>query len=267
MSATNKWWILCAASLCCLAVWGSCSGDERDDGKQPEPLIFSEICGMKADPGPCKAIKDRFFFNIDSGQCELFEYGGCSGNANNFATAEECEEACVVTADKSPCHLPESPGPCRGLLTRYFYDSAAQMCTDFYYGGCLGNANNFLSMEACQARCPGPEKTTKLPDDVAVNQPQVQLSPPKLPHHNDGEMATFCLSPIERGPCNDSIKRFGFNPKTKRCEMFQYSGCGGNKNNFTRRRYCIRRCIKRISGMNMIRLKRKKMEDLLLSSS
>lgn len=58
--------------------------------------------------------------------------------------------------DKNPCHLPEAPGPCRGLVTRYFFDSRSQQCRNFYYGGCFGNANNFRSMAECQAKCQNP---------------------------------------------------------------------------------------------------------------
>ncbi|KAM9804480.1 carboxypeptidase inhibitor SmCI-like [Neosynchiropus ocellatus] len=267
MSPLNKWWVLCAASLSCVTFRGSCSSDEREDGQQPELLIFNELCGLKKDPGPCKAIKDRFFFNIDTGQCEHFEYGGCSGNANNFPTVEACEEACVVTAEKSPCHLPAATGPCRGMMMRYFYDSADQKCTEFSYGGCLGNANNFMTEEACQARCSSADKPTNVPDDGAKSEPQVQPKPSKHHHCHHGEMAEFCLSPIDRGSCDDSLKRFAYNPKTKRCQMFLYGGCGGNKNNFTHRRYCIRKCIKRNSGTNMIRMKKKNMANLLFSSS
>ncbi len=41
-------------------------------------------------------MKDRFYFDIDTGRCEHFEYGGCQGNANNFETLQECEEMCLV---------------------------------------------------------------------------------------------------------------------------------------------------------------------------
>lgn len=58
--------------------------------------------------------------------------------------------------DKNPCHLPEAPGPCRGLVTRYFFDSNSQQCKHFFYGGCFGNANNFRSMAECQAKCQNP---------------------------------------------------------------------------------------------------------------
>lgn len=70
-----------------------------------EHFIFNELCALKDDQGPCKAIKDRFFFNIDNGRCELFEYGGCGGNANNFVTLEECEESCVVSGKSDSSRL------------------------------------------------------------------------------------------------------------------------------------------------------------------
>lgn len=58
--------------------------------------------------------------------------------------------------DKNPCHLPEASGPCRGLVTRYFFNSRSQQCQHFFYGGCFGNANNFRSMAECQAKCQNP---------------------------------------------------------------------------------------------------------------
>lgn len=69
---------------------------------QLEPLIFNELCALKDEPGPCKAIKERFFFNVNTGGCELFEYGGCGGNDNNFETRGECEESCIVSGEPDP---------------------------------------------------------------------------------------------------------------------------------------------------------------------
>ncbi|XP_054471279.1 tissue factor pathway inhibitor a isoform X4 [Anoplopoma fimbria] len=166
MPLPNKWWLLCVVSLSFVARFGSCRR-HRQDGVQPELFIFNELCALKDESGPCKATKDRFFFNVDTGHCELFEYGGCGGNANNFETLEACEETCVVSDDKNPCHLAEAPGLCRGLVTRYFFDSNSQQCKHFFYGGCFGNANNFRSMSECQAKCQNP-------GDVSLSEPQVQ---------------------------------------------------------------------------------------------
>ncbi|CAN7939881.1 unnamed protein product, partial [Ixodes hexagonus] len=56
---------------------------------------FDEACTPTADQGPCKAYMPRWFFNVDTGACERFIYGGCGGNANNYRSFEECERTCL----------------------------------------------------------------------------------------------------------------------------------------------------------------------------
>uniref|UniRef100_A0A4W6CYM7 BPTI/Kunitz inhibitor domain-containing protein n=1 Tax=Lates calcarifer TaxID=8187 RepID=A0A4W6CYM7_LATCA len=48
--------------------------------------------------------------------------------------------------------------------------------------------------------------------------------------------------PIDRGTCHGVEKRFAYNPETRRCQMFHYSGCGGNRNNFPDRKKCFKKC-------------------------
>uniref|UniRef100_A0A8D0H0G1 BPTI/Kunitz inhibitor domain-containing protein n=1 Tax=Sphenodon punctatus TaxID=8508 RepID=A0A8D0H0G1_SPHPU len=52
------------------------------------------ICSLPAEAGPCDAVFDRFFYNVRSGKCEQFVYGGCGGNSNNFETLEKCQRRC-----------------------------------------------------------------------------------------------------------------------------------------------------------------------------
>ncbi|XP_063744593.1 tissue factor pathway inhibitor a isoform X1 [Eleginops maclovinus] len=282
MATCNKWWILCAVLLSCVAPFGSCRR-HKADGAPPELFIFNELCALKDEPGPCKAIKDRFFFNVDTGGCELFEYGGCGGNDNNFETSEACEETCVVSDDKNPCHLPEAPGPCRGLVTRYFFDSNSQQCKHFFYGGCFGNANNFRSMADCQAKCQNPAEPTEAPAvHIMASRRSAIVQPPRITgeltvveprvqaNDTNGEPnavkpTDLCFTPVERGTCEGVEKRFAFNPKTKRCHAFHYSGCGGNENNFESRKDCIIKCIKRrkAHGSRMIRIRKKNLNNIV----
>ncbi|XP_074857397.1 tissue factor pathway inhibitor isoform X2 [Carettochelys insculpta] len=144
-------------------------GEENHDlpGAVLPPLkLGNSICALKADDGPCKAIYIRYYFNIQTQQCEAFQYGGCKGNENNFITLEACQETCVVS--ESPvkkeqgrfrkgkpefCYLEQDPGICRGYISRYFYNKESQQCEKFKYGGCLGNQNNFKALEECQMVC------------------------------------------------------------------------------------------------------------------
>ena len=52
------------------------------------------FCSVPAEGGTCRASLRRWFFNENTGECERFVYGGCGGNRNNFASKDECTEAC-----------------------------------------------------------------------------------------------------------------------------------------------------------------------------
>ena len=53
------------------------------------------VCNLPKVTGPCRAAFRRWYFNKATGRCEMFTYGGCRGNANNFRTKTECEQKCL----------------------------------------------------------------------------------------------------------------------------------------------------------------------------
>ncbi|XP_058124054.1 protein AMBP-like [Anopheles ziemanni] len=53
------------------------------------------------------------------------------------------------------CKLPPRRGVCRALLPRYRYDPDQKECIEFKFGGCDGNANNFMSYKQCMEACQG----------------------------------------------------------------------------------------------------------------
>ncbi|KAA8584211.1 hypothetical protein FQN60_007996, partial [Etheostoma spectabile] len=55
----------------------------------------TEVCKKTPETdGPCRGQIPRYFFNSSSTSCQLFTYGGCGGNQNNFQTEKECMQRC-----------------------------------------------------------------------------------------------------------------------------------------------------------------------------
>lgn len=54
----------------------------------------------------------------------------------------------------------------------------------------------------------------------------------------------LCLDPLDKGRCSASITRYYYNAKSKMCEQFVYSGCGGSSNNFVSRQSCTDVCAR-----------------------
>nr|XP_057903826.1 tissue factor pathway inhibitor 2 [Doryrhamphus excisus] len=174
------------------------------------------VCLLQVDEGPCRADIQRYYYNTITQKCEVFYYGGCQGNANNFKTYQECQKTCFrIPKIPQMCRFPMEEGPCRALFRRYFFNMTTMQCELFYYGGCNGNANRFSDLTSCTEYC-SPQKT----------------------------MPVLCLGPLDKGKCSASIPRYYYNTATKMCEEFMYSGCGGSSNNFVSRHSCMDVCVK-----------------------
>ncbi|XP_076461586.1 PI-actitoxin-Afv2b-like [Babylonia areolata] len=63
-------------------------------------LCFSahadDRCTLPPEVGPCDAVFLRWFHDAASGQCRHFQWGGCGGNANNFLSHLQCQQACLT---------------------------------------------------------------------------------------------------------------------------------------------------------------------------
>ena len=51
------------------------------------------------------------------------------------------------------CVEPTDPGMCRGYFPRSWFNPQSKTCEEFIYGGCGGNANNYITQEVCAAAC------------------------------------------------------------------------------------------------------------------
>lgn len=116
------------------------------------------------------------------------------------------------------CFFKMDDGPCRGALPRWFFNSTANKCQAFTYGGCGGNRNKFMSKEKCEQHCRG-------------NKVLEHLTP-----------AEACFLPKKVGSCRAAFPRWYFNKEKKSCVKFTYGGCNGNANNFFTHSECEEFC-------------------------
>lgn len=146
----------------------------------PQPAL-SPSCLQPRKLGLCRAHLPRWFFDLESGTCRFFYYGGCGDNDNNFRSQAACQQVCqpqtavlsqptqeegasLSQANSGPspsrpssqpelCGLPKQTGPCRARIPAYYYDLGRDQCLMFIYGGCSGNDNRFSTFHDCQVTC------------------------------------------------------------------------------------------------------------------
>jgi len=169
---------------------------------EPRTPLAPCTCTLPSDVGPCEAAIPRWFHNFLTGQCEEFLWGGCEGNANNFETLADCGSACLNVCDE-----PAEVGSCTAAIPRWYYSVLSGHCSEFVWGGCGGNQNNYPSELACRDAC-----------------------------------GDICLLPPDVGDCDGDCPRWYFNPGTGQCEIFTWGCCDGNRNNFETQSECEAEC-------------------------
>ena len=66
---------------------------------------------------------------------------------------EECDDGeCVEIVLPDECYLEPDPGMCMAYIPKYYYDSGAEECMEFIWGGCEGVVP-FDSMSECEDAC------------------------------------------------------------------------------------------------------------------
>ncbi|KFD51135.1 hypothetical protein M514_08035 [Trichuris suis] len=108
MNFVIKWFYNAVTGKCERFQYGSCGGNNNNfdsmeacnsrcvSGIQSVGIQVPDACAQEKDSGPCEGYNVRFYYNGRSMRCELFVYGGCGGNSNNFESKEACDETCPV---------------------------------------------------------------------------------------------------------------------------------------------------------------------------
>lgn len=98
-----------------------------------------------------------------NGRLQLNQQRVCSVPTPCQFNANEAQEICILA--------PET-GPCRGSYPRFAYNNQENRCTEFNYGGCRGNRNNFLTNDQCMDTCGAIRQQPSINAIPIANQPE-----------------------------------------------------------------------------------------------
>uniref|UniRef100_A0A672L1G1 BPTI/Kunitz inhibitor domain-containing protein n=1 Tax=Sinocyclocheilus grahami TaxID=75366 RepID=A0A672L1G1_SINGR len=110
-------------------------------------------------------------------------------------------------------------------MSRWYYSQQTKKCMHFWYGGCGGNENRFLTEDECFRECVSTGKLTELIVQTSATESE---NPPKDDSSIKGK-DTFTLK-LDAGSCSNFSVKWYFNVRSGGCVQFWYGGCDGNSN-------------------------------------
>lgn len=97
--------------LCEAFTYGGCGGNRNNFRSAAECERRCEnardTCELPPNAGGCEQTEQRWYWDGRVNECVEFEYGGCGGNPNNFATAEACAQRCGAGGRREPAPEPQ----------------------------------------------------------------------------------------------------------------------------------------------------------------
>uniref|UniRef100_A0A2I3LKW1 Amyloid-beta A4 protein n=1 Tax=Papio anubis TaxID=9555 RepID=A0A2I3LKW1_PAPAN len=80
-------------------------------------------------------------------------YEEATERTTSIATTTTTTTESVEEVVREVCSEQAETGPCRAMISRWYFDVTEGKCAPFFYGGCGGNRNNFDTEEYCMAVC------------------------------------------------------------------------------------------------------------------
>ncbi|KAJ1108185.1 hypothetical protein NDU88_005567 [Pleurodeles waltl] len=127
-AAIPRWYFDTESSTCKAFTFGGCGGNKNNFQSEKECLdkcfvpkpnpqktqgvygrSFQEYCAVGKVTGPCRAAFPRWYYDVATGTCSKFIYGGCSGNKNNYLSEADCTKQCVNRPDEQENYDPLHP--------------------------------------------------------------------------------------------------------------------------------------------------------------
>ncbi|XP_063350484.1 kunitz-type protease inhibitor 2 [Pelmatolapia mariae] len=243
---------------------------EAQEGGQEESIVprsngSNNIrCRLPMKVGPCRAAFPRFFYNVTSGNCSGFVYGGCEANENHFESQEECEATCSgVTGPVLPDESTPAPPPVKAprMAPNVPVESDPESA-DFdksevtaegneyceakpetgpcraslkhwYYNRETGNCETFMYGGCRGNKNNYPTKESCMQTCTVSVQPSSKKS-----SDNKG----MCTEKPDSGPCRAAFTMFYYDLDSASCRPFIYGGCRGNNNRYGSEDECMSSC-------------------------
>uniref|UniRef100_A0A0N5C799 BPTI/Kunitz inhibitor domain-containing protein n=1 Tax=Strongyloides papillosus TaxID=174720 RepID=A0A0N5C799_STREA len=174
----------------------------ENDLLEPKELIHDEI-------HDCRNSDTILQCKTDSVNCP--KSGQICSNTDNTVCCQNVIKSIPVS------HINSKPGNCPTPIGIFIPQDATV--------GCWLDQN-----------CPGIQKCCLEPNPSANTATRLCRDPINIPSHS------VCNLPLSVGVCNAPTIRYYYDSVTGKCRNFQYSGCGGNKNNFQTLASCQANC-------------------------
>uniref|UniRef100_A0A671X0D7 BPTI/Kunitz inhibitor domain-containing protein n=1 Tax=Sparus aurata TaxID=8175 RepID=A0A671X0D7_SPAAU len=150
------------------------------------------------------------------------------------------------------CLLRQDTGGCQEYTEMWSFDNDRGRCTRFWYSGCGGNKNRFVTKKDCEKTCLTQTQRGGLAvmgrepwffdKDIGACSPfwygGCGGNTNRFNTENECFRTYACFLQQDQGGCQNYTMVWFYDTKQNECSRFWYGGCDGNENRFTTQEEC-----------------------------